>query len=284
MLYNAKDVRKIFVILIVLGLALLTFAVFLFVKGKQGGIASLQITSIPPAVIFIDGKKIGKTPYRDNVATGDHTVKIIPDGAKGSFEQKLTFLPNILTVLDRSFDESGASGHTLTLSPLSDKNDVQITVISTPTGAAVTLDSELKGITPLLIKDVTASDHELIVAKGDYKDRIVRIKTAAGYKLVANVDLAVNLNPSPTATPSTSPSASLSTNIATTSAQVRINQTPTGFLRVRLEPSLSATEVAKVNPGDSFPLLDEQTGWFKIKLPDGKEGWISNQYASKITQ
>ncbi|MBU3978106.1 SH3 domain-containing protein, partial [Patescibacteria group bacterium] len=36
-----------------------------------------------------------------------------------------------------------------------------------------------------------------------------------------------------------------------------------------------------VNPGDTFLLIGEQTGWLEIKLPDGRTGWVSNQYAKK---
>jgi len=60
--------------------------------------------------------------------------------------------------------------------------------------------------------------------------------------------------------------------------------TPTGFLRVRSEPSTAGEEVAQVDPGDRFPYLetDEDTGWFKIEYEDGEEGWVSNQYAKKV--
>lgn len=281
-----ESVKKVFIFFILLGIILVGIAIFLFIKGRQGGMAALQITSIPQAAIFLDGKQIGKTPFRDNVSSGEHLVKIVAEENQGLFEQKLTFLPNILTVIDRNLDKSSSSGHTLSLFPLPDKNEVQITVISTPSRASVTLDSELKGITPLLVKDVTASDHELMVAKEEYQERVIRVKTAAGFKLVANVDLAVNLAPTPTSSPSAqlTPTATPTSKMASPSAQVRINQTPTGFLRVRFEPSLSASEVARVKPGELFPFLDEKGGWFKIKLPQGIEGWVSSQYSQKVLQ
>ena len=39
-------------------------------------------------------------------------------------------------------------------------------------------------------------------------------------------------------------------------------------------------EIAKVDVGDTFPLLDESAGWYKIEF-DSKEGWISSTYAKK---
>lgn len=284
--------KKFFVLLIFIGLILIGIAVFLFLRGRESGVSALQVTSIPKASVLFDGKEVGKTPFRDNVASGEHTVKISPEGLSTSFEQKLSFLPNILTVIERTFDQGGSSGYTLSLLPLSDSNEVQVTILSTPSGAAIMLDSELRGITPLAIGGVTVSDHELLVRKEGYQDKIVRIKAVSGYKLLVNVDLGVNLNPTPqpeagqtlaeTPTPTATPSANL---LGTQSAQlVEIGKTPNNFLRVREEPSLSSKEITRVKPGETFTLLDEQSGWFKILLPDSIEGWVSSLYAQKISE
>ncbi len=50
---------------------------------------------------------------------------------------------------------------------------------------------------------------------------------------------------------------------------------------MRKEPSTSAQELAKVNPGEEYPLLEEKSGWYKIEYEIGKEGWISATYAQK---
>jgi uncharacterized protein YgiM (DUF1202 family) len=65
------------------------------------------------------------------------------------------------------------------------------------------------------------------------------------------------------------------------SPKVIILSTPTGFLRVRQDSSITSTEISQINPGETYSLLEEKTGWYKIKLTDGKEGWISSQYATK---
>lgn len=67
--------------------------------------------------------------------------------------------------------------------------------------------------------------------------------------------------------------------------KVKILKTPTGWLRVRTEPSVAASEAAKIKPNEEYPLLEEQEDWFKIQYnEDGeeKEGWISSQYGQKI--
>ena len=65
---------------------------------------------------------------------------------------------------------------------------------------------------------------------------------------------------------------------------VEILSTPTGFLRVRAEPSTAATEVSQVKPGERFAFIEENEtkDWFKIEYEKGEEGWVSSQYAKKV--
>jgi N-acetylmuramoyl-L-alanine amidase len=68
--------------------------------------------------------------------------------------------------------------------------------------------------------------------------------------------------------------------------EVEILSTSTGFLRVRSEPSILGEEIGRVEPGERYPYLDEDedTGWLKIEYEEGKEGWVSGQYAKKIEE
>ena len=66
-----------------------------------------------------------------------------------------------------------------------------------------------------------------------------------------------------------------------TKSSILIKDTPTGFLRVREEPAITASEEARVKPGDQFDLLEENSGWFKIEYEKGKQGWVYSQYAEK---
>lgn len=287
--------RKLAVFMIFIGIILIGGSGFFFIKSRQTSPSALQVTSVPKAIVFLDGQELGRTPLMQDVPAGEHTLKIIPEEINNiSFEEKVSFSPNILTVVDRSFEQTGSSGYVLTLVPLSDNKQTELTVLSTPSSAGVSLDSELKGITPILLQNITASDHELLVSKEGFFDKSIRVKSVMGHKLVANVDLAPNLNPaeeiestpsaeiSPTATPASN-AASPSANIISQS-KVKILSTPNNFLRVREEPSLSARELGRVKPGETFPMLDENNQWFKIILPDGIEGWISSQFAQKISQ
>ena len=57
-----------------------------------------------------------------------------------------------------------------------------------------------------------------------------------------------------------------------------------GALQVTPVPksnSIASSEIAQVKPGESYELIEDKDNWFKIKLTDGKVGWISSSYAVK---
>ena len=72
------------------------------------------------------------------------------------------------------------------------------------------------------------------------------------------------------------------TTTAPDGAQIQVLDTPTGFLRVRANPSTGASELTQVKPGEKYSLLEEKSGWYKIRVKEGLEGWVSGQYAKKL--
>jgi uncharacterized protein YgiM (DUF1202 family) len=49
-----------------------------------------------------------------------------------------------------------------------------------------------------------------------------------------------------------------------------------------MEPSTSATEAARINPGDKFTILDTQNGWYQIRYDATNTGWVSGTYVDKV--
>lgn len=267
----------IFVLTIIFG--------FMFFSNKNRAKGALQVTSKQKSNVYLEGKLIGQTPLckcegQDMLEEGEYQLKVVPlVGSFQPFENKIKITKSVLTVVDRTFAPGVASdGSIISLNPLENAKSMELLVISFPDGAEVLLDNTTSGNTPLLLKNLTESDHEVKIIKNGYVDKSVRIRTVAGYKLTVLGFLGVNqdaLKPIPDqVTLQASPSAEIA------KTKVVILNTPTGYLRVREDSSLAGAEIARVYPGESYELLDEKAGWFKIKLKE-QEGWISQQYAKK---
>jgi len=273
--------RRVFAISLASFVAIVAFAVSVFLLNRNLGKGALQVTSEPQSKVYLNGKLIGQTPLckcelPDMLEVSDYTIRLVPtEGNFPPFEQKIPINPKVLTVVDRTFADGGeSSGSVISLSKLSNKNGISLSVNSLPFQSKLFLDSGEIGQTPTKTADITESDHEIKLTKNGYKDKLIRIRTVKGYELSALIFLGAN---SMQASPSASPTPSSKPSIT----KILILETPTGFLRVRKDPSLGGDQVGQVLPGEKYDLLDEQSGWYKIKLKDGTVGWVSSQYAQK---
>ena len=273
--------RKIILLLTPLLIITILFLLIVLVLNKDNGKGALQITSNPVSQIYLDDKYIGKTPLclcelPQLMKEGDYNVKLIPvQNGFTTFEQKISIYAGVLTVVDRTFDKqtSASSGSIITLSPIDNKTKSALLLVSFPDKAQVILDSNPKGETPLLINDITASDHEIKLLKDGYQEKTIKVKTTAGKRLEATISLGIKTDLTVTQPSLASSSATLS--------QVTILDTPTGYLRVRSSPSATASQVGTVNPGEKYDLVTSKSGWYQIKLKDGTLGWVSTTYAKE---
>lgn len=270
--------KFIFILIPSLLLALLFILGYQYVTKSQTQKGALQVTSSPTSKVFLNDKYLGQTPLckcdpADMIKTGDYTIRLVPtDKSLQEFQEKITISEAILTVVDRKFGRDFLSeGYVISLTPLSDKKKTELMVVSFPQGSTVLLDNDPIGKTPVLFKDPTESDHIVKVKKNGYNEKSVRIRNTQGYKLTLAAYLSIN----PDNISNTTTNPTLSPDMG----KVTISDTPTGFLRVRDTSSVDGTEVGKVSPGETYPLVAEQEGWYKIKLTNGTEGWISTQFA-----
>ncbi len=90
----------------------------------------LNVTSVPEsgAVVFIDGKKVGQTPYKsDKLASGEHKVRVMKD--------MFSSVENTFTVTD---------GNTTQAQMNMSANFVNVNII-TDSGSNIYIDNEMKG-------------------------------------------------------------------------------------------------------------------------------------------
>ncbi|HOM78164.1 MAG TPA: SH3 domain-containing protein, partial [bacterium] len=57
-----------------------------------------------------------------------------------------------------------------------------------------------------------------------------------------------------------------------------ILETGTGWLRVRSTPSLTGEEIARVNVGQAYTVVEKQAGWVKIQVAGEQTGWVSADF------
>jgi uncharacterized protein YgiM (DUF1202 family) len=304
--------RAIFFLIPSLILAVIIFLGFQFFFVRTSGKGALQVTATPDSTVFLNGKQIGNTPLckcegTNMLATGDYTLRLVPkDNNLLPYEEKITINKALLTVVDRKFGSQATSeGSVITLSPLNDKKKTEILVLSLPEGAHVFLDNDPVGDSPITLKDVTPSRHELKLSKDGYKEKSIPILTTAGYKLEATVYLAIDetavLSPTPSPTPEEkgtptptpkkgtptptpkkgTPTPTKKAGTAGVKGTVVVLETPNGFLRVRESNSTTAAEVTRVDTGDELEFATLEDGWYQVKLKDGRTGWVSAEYVKE---
>src|SRR5579872_1262135 len=188
----------LFVSPIILGLIVFFTALF-FLSQNANGNGALQVTAVPVSNVYLNGKLVGKTPLckcegKDMISSGTYSIKLVPLAGDNllPYEDNVTITKGILTAVDRTFGVGElSSGSIITLIPLTDQKAVELYTDSFPVGATVTLDGNAVGNTPLLLKSLTPSDHDLLISKQGYKDKTVPIHTVPGYELKAIISLGI---------------------------------------------------------------------------------------------
>jgi len=262
---------KFFVILVLFVISAgLSFWNF-FPRGNSGP-AALQVFSKPAGVsVTINDENVGVTPYKNqNLTSGE--IKISIGSGSATFAKFVKLNPKVFTIVNRELANNPflQAGEVLSLEP-----GAGLVVISAPEGASVEVNDKPVGQTPINLQDVEPGTHKVVVTAANFISRSVQVQVHKNYRLVLDVTLAVREESLGKAAGSASTTPALI-------PKVRILATPTGFLRVRDNPSLGAVEIGQVRPGEEFSLLEERPGWFKMRLQDSREGWISSQYAQKL--
>jgi formylglycine-generating enzyme required for sulfatase activity len=132
--------------------------------------AVVCITSTPPgAAVQVDGTSIGTTPLETEILAGTRTLNLALDGFKPVRRQ-----------------QEIAAGTTLTLEDFAlQPADGRLALSSAPAGAAVTVDGEFQGKTPLTLTLASTVEHRLRLSKPGYAttEKILTLDPAAEQEL-----------------------------------------------------------------------------------------------------
>lgn len=237
--------------------------------------SGIEIISSPEAKVFLNGKEAGMTPYKNNnLKPGEIEVRL-QGGAGGGEWRKTVRLENYSdTVIERDLSSNGG-GYVLTLEK-NGGNKSGLLLNATPDTAAIHIDGEIKGFSPIRIDDIGSGDKQIMVSFPTYKSRTMFVKGISGYQLVVDVDLASEPAPVVTATPTLTPTEEIGLG-----AKIMIMPTEVGFLRVRKEANMTSSEVGRVKPGETYDVLSEVKDWYQIKISETVSGWVSANYVHK---
>lgn len=296
--------RKLVFLAGFIGLGIIVYAIVRVVSNRGPKLGELRVDSQPSATVFLDNKNIGKTPYKDKISSGEYTIKLVPDSTTAQltpWQGKISVGQNLLTYVNANLSDTELSSavDVVWLEKITSKQS-ELSVTTSPDGATLLVDDVSRGVTPLSIQDIVSGEHSVSVTNTGFLTRSIKIKTTAGYRVIANLKLALSgvvQQPEPTevvastasATPKDSaakmtptPTSKQSTVVDPAKPYVVIKDTPTGFLRVRMEPATTATEAGRVNPGEKYSIVSSKSGWYEIKYDSAKSGWVSGQYADKV--
>jgi len=286
--------------LILLTVLVFLFGLFLLAKfllfSNGTELGELKVVSSPESVVYVDQVQIGTTPLPpQKLKVGDYLIKLIPNkeaSQSATWQGRVKIYKNAVTYVGRVLGSSDIStaGEISTVTKMESKPSRdgigEIAVESDPQGALVFLDLDEKGVAPLALSDVPKGTHELSIFLPGFIRRTIKINVEAGFRTSTIVKLAIDLLVPKESTKSatiTDKSKNTKSSVAR-SIVIKIKETPTGWLRVRSEPSVNASESAKVNPGETYALVEEQPNWYKIIFNEDQEGWLAAQFSEKIQQ
>lgn len=284
------------VLFIILGIGLLVtggLGVKMLVLDKQNASSAIRVDAFPKAEVYINGQRVGQTPYsNEHMKPGSYVLKLVTaPGTPGSFipwEEQVKLVDGGLTYVSQDLAGSAdfSAGQTLWLSKLM-TDRAELTVVSEPDDGEVNIDKLDKGKTSLLISDLEPGNHEIVVSRPGYADQVIHGMLVAGYRLNVVVKLGrmvVRQNEGQNqASPSAVVTAQIQKSVAgAESPYVIIKDTPTGFLRVRKEASVTSVQIDEVKPGGKYPLVSETNGWVLLRQASSSAnlGWVSGDFVT----
>lgn len=235
--------------------------------------AGIEIYSQPLAKVYLNDKEAGMTPYKNNsLKSGEIKVKLVNTlGEK--VEKKVKLERNLATVVNYNFSDEGVEdGYVLSMEKSGE--ETSILVSSQPEKASISVGGEIKGISPMKIRELGEGEKSVLISFPGYKTMAIPVKVTKGYQLIIEAQLTSE---------SKSTAEALSPTPSVSKKRIRIMETGTGWLRVRESNNSAAVEIAKVNSGEIYEYFEEDGEWYQIER-EGKKGWVSAKYVEKILE
>ncbi len=239
---------------------------FLGLKDRAG----VRIDANNTAQVLINNQPVGQTPFqKEDLTAGEQLITLKTDTATWQGYVKLN--TGTLTVVNRDLEptEASSAGEIITL-----EKGSGATVLSNPSDTGVQVDGQDMGKTPVSLSNLKPGEHIFLLSHPSYVKRSIRATSVLGYDLTLSVDLALSQadltqdNSPPVVQP----------------VQLTVKQTPTGYLNIRSQASVTSQQVGQIPSGDTVTLLEELPSWDRIRTSDGTEGYVFSSYVGKKSQ
>ena len=247
--------------------------------------SEIEIITDPTAKIYIDNVEMGTTStiYKNSdLKPGEIELKLEPEETNltaWSYKLKLNNLTT--TVVSRKFDEEDrySSGYVMYLEEIGENEEPTLVINSKPADASIKIDGMIMGRTPTKIEKMVEGDRQVVISYPGYENQTLFVKMRKGYQVVVDVWLAMTK----IEIPEMEEEVAISQNVNI--KKVKIKETGTGWLRVRDVPSTQGREVAKVDVGSEYEMIEgDETDWYQIKVDEEISGWISAEYAEIVEE
>lgn len=250
----------------------------------------LNIISEPNnADVYIDGTKVGNTPFSSSDLTpGDYDLRVEISGYEAQ-SARIEITEDYKLNTSFSLFPTPVPGTVNLLQDSDNLYDVftDSTVVSTDSSAwvkAVLYWNETRGIN---LSGIGVNKESVFDFFLDYNGNVY---TASGARVsaesadfIASAERGAYLRrvqDGPGLTEAAKETYLGSGGSSAASAQATILETGLGWLRVRDSAGLDGTEIARVDVGKTYEVLEDQGSWVKIKVSDDVEGWVSGDYVS----
>lgn len=226
----------------------------------------VRFETSPESDVYVNGVAIGKTPTEYITDKSELNIKLSPLGTTPHlpYETTLSLTPQTKVIVRRNFFEDIDKSTTQIISLVKYRGKGSpISIITNPGSARIYIDNKYAGSSPLRSDSYEVGIHEVRIEVEGYAETIYEIQTASGYEVVAYTELPRQMETE----------LSLAKDATITTAN-----SSQGYVNVHRDASMLSPQVARVNVGREYLLLESKDDWVKISLNASESGWLLKRY------
>ncbi len=161
----------------------------------NSGTALTVNTPLGKAEVYLDGKKVGETPFSsENLDSGDHSLEIKKISGEPDFyetiSKRIHLEPNTRTFVETEIGpDSQFSTHKIIYYRKNTNNDALVYIDTTPSESLVTIDDVKYGESPVSSSALSEGKHTVEVTRDGYESSETSIIVRPGYTLIAEIQL-----------------------------------------------------------------------------------------------